>query len=77
MSKKDKEQGQGQASLLGENTIDLAPMTPDLTNLKGVAVRQKIELLRNQGDTNLIVGILNVSFKLLVLQKFFNSRLKI
>jgi len=34
--------------------------------MKGLAVKQKIELVRNQGDTTLIVGRLNVSFKLIV-----------
>jgi len=66
VSKKDKDQGLGQASLLGENVVDLAPMTPDLTNLKNLPVRHKIDLVRKQGDTNLIVGRLILSFKLVV-----------
>jgi hypothetical protein len=57
--------GLGQANQLGENIIDLAPLTSDLTNIKEYAVKQRVDLLRRQGDSNAVVGRLNLSLKLL------------
>ena len=58
-------QGTGQAKLLGENTIELAPLTGSLTNIANAPIKQRIELFRKVGDKNAIVGKLNVQLKLL------------
>lgn len=60
----DKE-GIGQAKQLGENILDLGPLTPSLTNINNVPVKQRIDLVRRQGDSNAVVGRLNITLKLL------------
>jgi hypothetical protein len=60
----DKE-GSGKAQLLGENILELAPLTPSLTNINGTPVKTRLELMRKQGDNNVVVGRLNVTIKLL------------
>lgn len=60
-----KKDGTGQAKLLGENILELAPLTGDLTNIAGTAVSQQIELYRKMGNTNAIVGKLNVRLRLI------------
>ena len=57
--------GTGQAKLLGENTLELAPLTNALTNIANAPVKQRIELFRKMGDKNAIVGKLSVQLRLL------------
>ena len=57
--------GTGQAKLLGENTIELAPLTGALTNIANAPIKQRIELFRKMGDKNAVVGKLTVQLKLL------------
>ena len=54
----------GQAKQLGESILDLAPLTSSLTNINQVPVRQRIDLLRRQGETNAVVGRLNITLKI-------------
>jgi hypothetical protein len=58
-------QGTGQAKQLGENLLDLAPLTSSLTNINNHPVKQRIDLIRRQGEGNAIVGRLNLTLKLL------------
>ena len=57
--------GTGQAKLLGENTIELAPLTGALTNIANAPIKQRVELYRKMGDKNAIVGKLTVQLRLL------------
>ena len=57
--------GTGQAKLLGENTLELAPLTGALTNIANAPIKQRVELFRKMGDKNAIVGKLTVQLKLL------------
>ena len=57
--------GEGQAKLLGENILELAPITPSLTNINGFPVKQRLELVRKYGSDNAVVGRLNVTLKLI------------
>jgi len=57
--------GTGQAKLLGENTLELAPLTGALTNIANSPIKQRIELYRKMGDKNAIVGKLTVQLRLL------------
>lgn len=57
--------GTGQAKLLGENLLELAPLTPSLTNILDTPIKQRIELYRKMGDQNAVVGKLNISLKLI------------
>ena len=57
--------GTGQAKLLGENTIELAPLTGALTNIANAPIKQRVELFRKMGDKNAIVGKLTVQLRLL------------
>lgn len=57
--------GTGQAKLLGENTLELAPLTGALTNIANSPIKQRIELYRKMGDKNAVVGKLTVQLKLL------------
>ena len=57
--------GTGQAKLLGENTLELAPLTGALTNIANAPIKQRIELYRKMGDKNAIVGKLTVQLRLL------------
>ena len=57
--------GTGQAKLLGENTLELAPLTGPLTNIANSPIKQRIELYRKMGDKNAIVGKLTVQLRLL------------
>src|SRR5690242_10378364 len=52
---------QGQAKLLGESILELAPITPNLTNINGYPVKQRIELVREQGTDNAVVGRINIT----------------
>ena len=60
-----KQNGTGQAKLLGENTLELAPLTGALTNIANSPIKQRIELFRKMGDKNAIVGKLTVQLRLL------------
>ena len=57
--------GTGQAKLLGENMLELAPLTGTLTNIANTPIMQRIDLFRKKGDKNAIVGKLNVQLRLL------------
>lgn len=57
--------GTGQAKLLGENVLDLAPLTGQLTNIANSPINQRIELYRKVSDKNAIVGKLNIQLRLL------------
>ena len=57
--------GTGQAKILGENTIELAPLTGALTNIANAPIKQRVELYRKMGDKNAIVGKLTVQLRLL------------
>ena len=57
--------GTGQAKLLGENTLELAPLTGALTNIANAPIKQRVELYRKMGDKNAIVGKLTVQLRLL------------
>ena len=57
--------GTGQAKLLGESTLELAPLTGALTNIANAPIKQRIELYRKVGDKNAVVGKLTVQLKLL------------
>jgi len=57
--------GTGQAKLLGENTVELAPLTGALTNIANAPIKQTVNLFRKMGDKNAIVGKLTVQLKLL------------
>ena len=57
--------GTGQAKLLGENILELAPLTGPLTNITNSPIKQRIELYRRKDDKNAIVGKLNIQLKLL------------
>ena len=57
--------GTGQAKLLGENIVELAPLTGDLTNIANSPIKQRVDLYRKMGDKNAIVGKLNIQLKLL------------
>ena len=62
----EKNQQKGVVSMLGENVISLAPLSTELIGLKNHQVKQKLEFYRDQGETKVIVGKLNVAFKLIV-----------
>jgi len=57
--------GIGEAKQLGECILDLAPLTSNLNNINKTEIRQRIELVRRQGESNAVVGRLNVSLMLL------------
>jgi hypothetical protein len=57
--------GTGQAKLLGENNLELAPLTGALTNIANAPIKERIELYRKMGDKNAIVGKLTVQLRLL------------
>ena len=57
--------GTGQAKLLGENKLELAPLTGDLTNIANAPITKNIELFRKRGDKNAVVGKLIVQLRLL------------
>ena len=57
--------GTGQAKLLGENMLELAPLTGSLTNIANTPIMQRVDLFRKKGDKNAIVGKLNVQLRLL------------
>lgn len=57
--------GKGQAKLLGENVIELAPLTSQLTNINDAPIRQRLDLFRKKGDSNVVVGRVNITLKLL------------
>jgi hypothetical protein len=57
--------GEGSAKLLGETILDLSTLTERLTNLNNMAIKQKVDVVRRQGDNNAVVGRLNLSLKLL------------
>jgi len=57
--------GTGQAKLLGESTLELAPLTGALTNIANAPINEEVKLFRQMGDKNAIVGKLKVSLKLL------------
>jgi hypothetical protein len=64
-AKANDSSGVGQAKQLGENILDLAPLTASLTNINNYPVKQRLDLLRRQGDDNAVVGRLNITLKLL------------
>ena len=57
--------GTGQAKLLGENIVELAPLTGDLTNIANSPINQRVDLYRKMGDKNAVVGKLNIQLRLL------------
>ena len=59
------EEGTGQAKLLGENFLELAMYTNELTNIRGDPHKVIVELYRRVGSQNAIVGKLYVSLRLL------------
>lgn len=58
-------ESKGQAKLLGEAILELAPLTNNLNSINEVPIKQRIELMRKQGDSNAVVGRLNITLHLI------------
>mmetsp|Transcript_19560 Transcript_19560/g.35844 ORF Transcript_19560/g.35844 Transcript_19560/m.35844 type:complete len:468 (-) Transcript_19560:1910-3313(-) len=58
------EQGKGQARLLGECVLELGPLTPALTDVRGAGVRQHLRFTRQQDGKTVTVGRFLVNLRL-------------
>lgn len=68
-------EGKGQAKLLGENVLELGPLTPSLANIQEIGISQRIELMRIQGESKAVVGRMNIKLHLLAEQIEQNEEL--
>jgi hypothetical protein len=58
------DQGKGQARLLGESVLELGPLTPALTDVRGAGVRQHLRFTRQQDGKTVTVGRFLVNLRL-------------
>jgi hypothetical protein len=59
-------EGMGQARLLGDCVLDLAPLMPTINDIYSVGVKQHLAFARKRDDKEVIVGRFTCTLKLVV-----------